>query len=130
MDQHDIVLEIQDLGFEFSGTVSLMPVYTNNKDPELIFKSLSSTYETLPGTEVDKGANMKAGVYLKPGETQKVSFTYTPKYPGELMFVLYEAVTRKKGNPNVEGMINLIGFMLIFALMILITFKDIFKMIG
>jgi hypothetical protein len=27
-------------------------------------------------------------------------------------------------------MINLIGFMLIFALMILITFKDIFKMIG
>ncbi|MBQ2217228.1 MAG: C10 family peptidase [Prevotella sp.] len=90
MDQHDIVLEIQDLGFEFSGTVSLMPVYTNNKDPELIFKSLSSTYETLSGTEVDKGANMKAGVYLKPGETQKVSFTYTPKYPGELMFVLYE----------------------------------------
>ena len=49
---------------------------------------------------------------------------------GQLMFVLYEAVTRKKGNPNVEGMINLIGFMLIFALMILITFKDIFKMIG
>ena len=49
---------------------------------------------------------------------------------GQLMFVLYEAVTRKKGNPNVEGMINLIGFMLIFALMILITFKDIFRMIG
>ena len=49
---------------------------TNNKDPELIFKSLSSTYETLSGTEVDKGANMKAGVYLKPGETQKVCSRY------------------------------------------------------
>lgn len=49
---------------------------------------------------------------------------------GQLMFVVYEAITRKKGNPNIEGMINLIGFMLIFALMILITFKDILNLIG
>lgn len=49
---------------------------------------------------------------------------------GQLMFVAYEIITRKKGNQDVEAMINLIGFILIFALMILITCKDIFKLIG
>ena len=49
---------------------------------------------------------------------------------GQLMFVFYEIITRKKGNTNVEAAINLIGFILIFALMILITYKDIFKLIG
>ena len=49
---------------------------------------------------------------------------------GQLMFVFYEIITRKKGNANVEAAINLIGFILIFALMILITYKDIFKLIG
>lgn len=49
---------------------------------------------------------------------------------GQLMFVLYEIITRKKGNANVEAVINLIGFILIFSLMILITFKDIIKLIG
>ena len=49
---------------------------------------------------------------------------------GQLMFVVYEIITRKKGNADVEAVINLIGFILIFSLMILITFKDIFKLIG
>ena len=49
---------------------------------------------------------------------------------GQLMFVFYEIITRKKGNTNVEAAINLIGFILIFALMILITYKDILKLIG
>ncbi len=49
---------------------------------------------------------------------------------GQLLFVLYEAITRKKGNANVEGLINLIGFVLIFSLMIYITFKDVLKLIG
>ena len=49
---------------------------------------------------------------------------------GQLLFVIYEAITRKKGNANVEGLINLIGFVLIFSLMIYITFKDVLKLIG
>lgn len=49
---------------------------------------------------------------------------------GQLMFVVYELITRKKGNADVEAIINLVGFVLIFALMIFITFKDIFKLIG
>ena len=49
---------------------------------------------------------------------------------GQLMFVVYEIISKKKGNANVEATINLIGFIILFALMILITCKDIFKLIG
>ena len=44
---------------------------------------------------------------------------------GRIVFVLIEAITRKKVNPNVEGWIHTIGFLLLFGLMIIINIKDI-----
>ena len=44
---------------------------------------------------------------------------------GQIVFVLYEAITRKKINPKVVGTLNLIGFALLMLLMIVVTFGDI-----
>lgn len=47
---------------------------------------------------------------------------------GRLMFLLWEAITRKPVNKNVEAYINAAGLLILMAFMLLITFKDIFKL--
>ena len=49
---------------------------------------------------------------------------------GHVLFILIELVTRRKVNEKFESMCHLIGFILIFALMIFITYKDILKLFG
>ena len=44
---------------------------------------------------------------------------------GRLMFLAVEAITRKPLNKKVEGYINFAGIMILFAIMILVTCKDI-----
>ncbi len=44
---------------------------------------------------------------------------------GRLIFILWEMVTGKPVNPKYEGMVHFIGIILLFGLMILITYKDI-----
>ncbi len=48
---------------------------------------------------------------------------------GRLVFVLYEGLTKKKPNKNVEKYTNLIGFILLLSLAVLITINDIIKII-
>lgn len=43
---------------------------------------------------------------------------------GRLVFLLIEAVTKKKVNPNVEGMIHFAGFVLLMALMVFVFMND------
>ena len=47
---------------------------------------------------------------------------------GHILFILIELITGKRVNEKVEGICHFIGFILIFALMILITFKDIINL--
>ena len=47
---------------------------------------------------------------------------------GRLLFLTIEGITRKKLNPNVESYIHFIGIVILFGLMIFITFKDILKL--
>jgi regulator of sigma E protease len=47
---------------------------------------------------------------------------------GRLMFLLWEAITRKPVNKTVESYINVAGLLILMAFMIIITFKDIFKL--
>ncbi len=46
---------------------------------------------------------------------------------GRVLFVGIEAITRKKVNPNIEGMFHTIGFILLMILMLVITFHDILR---
>lgn len=48
---------------------------------------------------------------------------------GRLIFLLIELVLRKRVKPEIEGYINFAGLIILFALMILITFKDIMGLI-
>ena len=47
---------------------------------------------------------------------------------GRLLFLTIEGITRKKINPNVESYIHFVGIILLFGLMIFITFKDILNL--
>ena len=47
---------------------------------------------------------------------------------GRLIFLLWEAITRKPVNKTVESYINAAGLLILMAFMIIITFKDIFKL--
>ena len=44
---------------------------------------------------------------------------------GRLVFLLIEAVTKKKVNPNIEGMIHFAGFVILMALMVFVFMNDI-----
>lgn len=48
---------------------------------------------------------------------------------GRLFFMLIELITRKKIPPEKEGMVHAIGFMLLIALIIFISYNDIIKLI-
>ena len=47
---------------------------------------------------------------------------------GRIIFLLIEAITRKPVKKEVEQMVNTVGILILFALMIFITFKDIFTL--
>ena len=49
---------------------------------------------------------------------------------GRIAFMLYEGVTRKKPNAKVENIIHTIGFLLLMALMIFISFNDVLRCVG
>lgn len=47
---------------------------------------------------------------------------------GRLMFLFWEAITHKPVNKTVESYINAAGLLILMAFMLIITFKDIFKL--
>jgi len=47
---------------------------------------------------------------------------------GRLVFLIIEAIRRKKIDPEKEGMVHFVGMMLLFALMIVVMFNDIRKL--
>lgn len=48
---------------------------------------------------------------------------------GRLLFILFEMIFKKPVPPKLEGVVHTVGFVLLFGFMILITFKDIWKLI-
>lgn len=47
---------------------------------------------------------------------------------GRVLFLLIEKIKGSKINPKIEGMINMIGFMLLMGLMVLVTIKDVINL--
>lgn len=45
------------------------------------------------------------------------------------LFLVIEAIRRKPLKPQVEGMVHFVGFALLMLLMIVVTFKDVFKLV-
>ena len=47
---------------------------------------------------------------------------------GRLLFLIIEALRRKRIDPDKEGMVNLVGIVLLFGLMFIVMFNDIRKL--
>ena len=47
---------------------------------------------------------------------------------GRIVFLAYEAITRKKPSPKIENAINMAGFIFLVSLMVLISINDIFRL--
>ncbi len=47
---------------------------------------------------------------------------------GRFIFIMLEGILRRPISKEVQGMVNTIGMMLLFALMIMVTFSDVFKL--
>ncbi len=48
---------------------------------------------------------------------------------GRILFVAIEAIIRRPISPRITNMVNTVGFALIIALMVLVTYKDILKLV-
>jgi regulator of sigma E protease len=48
---------------------------------------------------------------------------------GRLVFLLYEMGTRRRPNPKFEAAVHMVGFLFLFAVMILAVYKDIARMV-
>ncbi|MFH0979404.1 MAG: site-2 protease family protein, partial [Candidatus Roizmanbacteria bacterium] len=46
---------------------------------------------------------------------------------GRLMFIIYEGITKKKPNKNIEKYVNLVGILVLLSLALIITINDIVK---
>jgi regulator of sigma E protease len=49
---------------------------------------------------------------------------------GRLLFVIIEAITRRRIKPSVAGTVNAVGFSLLVLLMIVVTAHDVWKLVG
>ena len=49
---------------------------------------------------------------------------------GRLLFVVVEAITRKRIKPQVEQIVHLVGMALLLGLMVLVTIGDVKRLIG
>jgi regulator of sigma E protease len=45
---------------------------------------------------------------------------------GRLLFLIYEGISRRRPNPQMEAKIHLVGYVLLIGLILIISFKDIF----
>jgi regulator of sigma E protease len=57
-------------------------------------------------------------------------FPFPPLDGGRIIFSLIEGIFKKKVNKNVEATINTIGFMLLMALIVFVTWNDIARLIS
>ena len=49
---------------------------------------------------------------------------------GRLLFVGIESITRRRISSKFANIVNMVGFILLMALMVFVTFKDVLKLIG
>jgi regulator of sigma E protease len=110
------------IGLSFE-TRDISPVSSSMTGPVGIFNILGSIVETSGGQRVLNLLNTVAIISL--------GFAFTNLLPipaldgGRILFKLYEGITRKKINPRLEANIHKAGMIMLYLLVILITFRNI-----
>ena len=71
-------------------------------------------------------------IYLTAYLSVNLGFINAIPFPafdgGRILFILIEAVTKKKVDTKIEGIIHTVGFVLLMILMVYITVQDIWKL--
>lgn len=122
------------MAYNFSVMGSLINVSVKEKTVEPISQGVSGPVGifSLVGTIVDiPDAKERAMQILNLAGLLSISLAFFNILPipgldgGRLFFIMIEAVTRRKVNQKVEGYAHAIGMMLLIALILLVTLKDI-----
>lgn len=122
------------MAYNFSIMGSLVNVSVKERTVEPISQGVSGPVGifSLVGTIVDiPDAKERALQILNLAGLLSISLAFFNILPipgldgGRLFFIMIEAVTRRKVNQKVEGYAHAIGMMLLIALILLITLKDI-----
>ena len=123
--------------------------YAFSKTISLIHQMILTVYYLITGTIGFKSFSGPVGIYNIVGQAKdsgfwalisltallsiNVGFINLLPLPafdgGRLLFIIIEKISGKKLNPKVENTIHSIGFFLLIALMILITYNDIIRLI-
>jgi regulator of sigma E protease len=122
------------MAYNFSVMGSLVNVSVKEKTVEPISQGVSGPVGifSLVGTIVDiPDAKERTMQILNLAGLLSISLAFFNILPipgldgGRLFFIMIEAVTRRKVNQKVEGYAHAIGMMLLIALILLVTLKDI-----
>lgn len=116
------------------------------------WSSFTSVIDTLKllfkGTVSVKNLSGPIGIFSIAGQAREAGFTYVLSllgflsvnigllnlFPipaldgGRLVFIAYEAITKKKPNPKVETILITVTLILLFGLMIFVAFEDIIRL--
>lgn len=120
--------------YNFSIMKTLLDVSIKEKTPEPISQGVSGPVGiySLVGTIIDlPDARERILQILNLAGILSISLAFFNVLPipgldgGRLFFILIEAVTRRKVDPKIEGYAHMVGMMLLIALILLVTFKDI-----
>lgn len=105
--------------------------------------------DLLLGAPVAESLSGPVGIATMTGEVAELGFLYLLQFTallsvnlavlnilpipaldgGRIFFVLLEAVRRKKASPQLEAVVHNLGFMVLMILVILVTYRDIAKLI-
>lgn len=123
--------------YNFSVMKSLFDISVKEKSVEPLSQGVSGPVGiySLVGTIIDiPDAKERTLQILNLAGILSISLAFFNVLPipgldgGRLFFIIIEAVTRKKVDPKIEGYAHGIGMLLLIALIILITFKDIMQL--
>jgi len=104
---------------------SLEPVAEGSAGPIGIFRIIDETVQSSGKKLMVNLLNLLALLSLSLGFINILPFPALDG--GRFVFVIYEWITKKRVNQNLERNINLIGFAILLTLAILVTVSDIFK---
>lgn len=125
--KYEIYITLQSLKMLFSGGVGIQDM----SGPVGIVSTIGEVYEE----SVTSGVfyvfvNMLSIAILLTANLGVMNLLPLPALDGgRILLILVELVRRKRLNPDLEGKINLVGFALLMALMLVVMYNDIAKLV-
>ena len=124
------ILHTLNLGdFSFRAMGSLMKTSISERDIKPLSNSVSGPVGILVFTKLSMDGGIWQIFYLIAAISLALGMINILPIPaadgGRLVFVLYEAIFKKRAPAKLERRVNVVGFFILIILLLLVTFKDI-----